>query len=479
MSQAPIDEILDTTDATGLAAAIDRGDVTAEAALDATERRLRDRNPVVNAVIADRLGSARAEVVAGLPRGPLHGVPFVIKALGAQVAGLATTNGSALWRDDVAAADSEVVARYRRAGLVIVGLTNTPELGRSPSTEPLLHGATRNPHRLSRSPGGSSGGTAAAVAAGIVPAGHGTDGGGSIRIPAAMCGLVGLKPTRGRVPAAPAYAAFTSPLSIAHAITRSVRDSALLLDVASGPAVGDAFVIAPNARPYVDEIGRDPGALRIAIDTRTPSGEDVHPDHAAAVQRTASTLRDLGHTVVDARPAFPFDAILDALRTLFGITTSAQVDARLAELGRPLDDADLEPFTFMIYASAKGLTGEDLHEAYASLERSAREVGAFFVDHDVLVTPTVAQPAPELGLLDVTNLEAMSSRAGKYAAMTGPYNVTGQPALSLPLATDGDGMPVGVQFVGAFGREDVLLRLGSQIEQAVPWDTKPMWPPRP
>jgi amidase len=478
MSESAVDEILDSTDATGLAAAIESGAATAEEVLDATAARLHERNPVVNAVIADRLAAARADVEAGLPPGPLRGVPFVVKALGAQVAGLATTNGSALWRDDVAATDSEVVARYRRAGLVIVGLTNTPELGRSPSTEPLLHGATRNPHRLSRSAGGSSGGTAAAVAAGIVPAGHGTDGGGSIRIPAAMCGLVGLKPTRGRVPAAPAYAAFTSPLSIAHAITRSVRDSALLLDVAAGPVAGDAFVIEPNARPFVDEVGAAPGSLRIAIDTRTPSGEDVHPDHADAVHRTASTLRDLGHMVVDARPQYPFEAILDALRTVFGITTSAQVDARLRDLGRPLDDADLEPFTFMIYASAKGLTGEDLYESYLSLEQSAREVGTFFVDHDVLVTPTVARPAPELGLLDVTDLTAMSANAGKYAALTSPYNVTGQPALSLPLATDSDGMPVGVQFIAAFGREDVLVRLGSQVEAAVPWDTRPVWPAR-
>jgi amidase len=474
-----VDEILDSTDATGLAESIASGAVTAEEVLEATATRLRERNPVVNAVVAERLDAARDDLGAGLPPGPLRGVPFVVKALGAQVAGLATTNGSALWRDDVAASDSEVVARYRRAGLVIVGLTNTPELGRSPSTEPLLHGATRNPYGLSRSAGGSSGGTAAAVAAGIVPAGHGTDGGGSIRIPASMCGLVGLKPTRGRVPAAPAYAAFSSPLSVAHAITRSVRDSAVLLDVAAGPVPGDAFVIEPNARPYVDEVGADPGVLRIAIDIRTPSGEDVHPDHAAAVHRTASTLRELGHEVVEARPRYPFDAILDALRTLFGITTSAQVDARLAELGRPLDDtADLEPFTFMIYASAKGLTGEDLHEAYTSLERAAREMGAFFVDHDVLVTPTVARPAPELGLLDVTDLQAMSSHAGKYAALTGPYNVTGQPALSLPLATDGDGMPIGVQFVASFGREDVLLRLGSQLEAATPWDARPRWPAR-
>jgi amidase len=293
-----------------------------------------------------------------------------------------------------------------------------------------------------------------------------------------MCGLVGLKPTRGRVSAAPADALFASPLSIAHAITRSVRDSALFLDVAAGPVDGDAFVIEPNARPYVEEVGADPGVLRMALDTRTPSGEEVHADHAAAIHRTAAMLRELGHTVVDERPDYPFPLILDALRTLFAITTSSQVDARLAALGRELEDDDLEPFTFMIYASAKGLTGEDVHNAYIALERSARELGAFFADHDVLVTPTVARPAPELGLLDVTDLEAMSSHAGKYAALTSPYNVTGQPALSLPLATRDDGMPIGVQFIAAFGREDLLLRLGSQIEAAVPWDTRPVWPAR-
>jgi amidase len=473
-----VDEVLDATDATGLAAAIGRGEVTASEVLDATAARLRERNPAVNAVVADRLDAARDEVDAGLPRGPLRGVPFVVKALGGRIAGLATTNGSALWRDAVAPADSEVVARYRRAGLVLVGLTNTPELGQSPSTEPLLHGPARNPHRLSHSPGGSSGGTAAAVAAGIVPAGHGTDGGGSIRIPASMCGLVGLKPTRGRVPSAPGYSSFASPLSIAHAITRSVRDSALLLDVAAGSVPGDAFVTAPNARPYVDEVAADPGALRIAVDTCTPRGEDVAADRAEVVEQTASLLRELGHAVTPGRPDYPVDAILDALRTFFAVTTSAQVDARLAELGRELEDGDLEPFTFMIYASAKGLTGEDVYGALAAIERSARALGQFFVDHDVLVTPTVAPSTPELGLLDVTDLEAMSSNAGKYAALTSPFNVTGQPALSLPLGSDRDGIPVGVQFVAAFGREDVLLRLGSQLEAAAPWSTRPVWPAR-
>jgi amidase len=478
MANVDVEEFLDTTDATGLASAVRAGDVAAPDVLEATATRLQDRNPIVNAVIAECLDAARADLDDADRDAPLNGVPVVIKALGARVKGLATTNGSALWRDDVATADSEVVARYRRAGLVVIGLSNTPELGRSPSTEPLLHGPTRNPYGLSRSAGGSSGGTAAAVAAGIVPAGHGTDGGGSIRIPASMCGLVGLKPSRGRVPAAPACTAFAFPLSAAHALTRSMRDSALLLDVAAGALPGDPIVIQPPPGPYVEEVGAAPGSLLIAVDTRTPSGEDVHPASAAAVAETESLLRELGHTVVHARPDYRSDTLLFVLRTLFGISTAAQVDARLAQLGRSLAADELEPFTLAMYDAARDLSGVEVIAAMEALEQSARAVGAFFGDHDVLVTPTVARPTPPLGLLDVNNLEAMSTHAGKYAAMTSPYNVTGQPALSLPLGRDDDGMPIGVQFVAAFGREDVLIRLGSQIEAARPWSIRPMWPPR-
>jgi len=482
MGQTPlvsdVEELLDTTDATGVAEAVRDGAVSAAEVLAATAARLDERNPVVNAVIAERLDAARADVEAGLPDGPLAGVPFVVKGLGAQIAGLTTTHGCSLWADAVAETDTELVARYRRAGLVLIGLTNTPEFGLNASTEPLLHGPTRNPYALSRSAGGSSGGTAAAVAAGIVSAGHGTDGGGSIRIPSAMCGLVGLKPSRGRVSTAPVPTLFASPQSVAHALTRSVRDSALLLDIASGPVTGDPFVIAPPDRPYVDELNSDPEPLRVAFDTRTPNGDDIHPDCAAAVEATASLLRDLGHTVEPARPAYPVDDVLLVLRTFFGVTTVARVDNRLAELGRTLRDDDLEPFTRVVCDNARGILGSEVVVALQALERAARRLGSFFEEYDVVLTTTVAQPTPPLGLLDVTDMEAMSSHAGKYSAMTGAYNVTGQPALSLPLAHDADGMPLGVQLVAAFGREDLLLRVGAQLERAQPWSIRPMWPAR-
>ena len=482
MGQTPlvtdVEELLDTTDATGVAEAVRDGVVDAADVLAATAARFAERNPVVNAVIAERLDDARADVEAGLPDGPLSGVPFVVKNLGAQIAGLATTHGCSLWTDAVAETDSELVARYRRAGLVLIGLTNTPEFGLNASTEPLLHGPTRNPYALSRSAGGSSGGTAAAVAAGIVPVGHGTDGGGSIRIPSAMCGLVGLKPSRGRVSTAPLHTLFASPQSVAHALTRSVRDSALLLDIGAGPVTGDPFVITPPERPYVDELNADPEPLRIAFDTRTPSGDDMHPDCVAAVEATASLLRHLGHSVAPARPAYPFEDVLLVLRTFFGVTAVARVDNRLAELGRTLRDDDLEPFTRVVYDNAQGVLGSEVIVALQALERAAHRLGSFFADYDILLTATVAQPTPPLGLLDVTDLESMSSKAGKYSAMTGAFNVTGQPALSLPLAHDRDGMPIGVQLVAAFGREDLLLRVGAQLERAQPWSIRPMWPAR-
>ncbi|HEX7096071.1 MAG TPA: amidase, partial [Acidimicrobiales bacterium] len=285
--------LFDESDATGIAAAIRSGEVSAREVVEFALARIDERNGLLNAVIARRDDAALAEVDAGLPDGPLTGVPIVIKDLGATVAGMPATNASRLFDGVIATEDSELVARYRRAGAVVVGMTNTPELGRNASTEPQLYGPTRNPYRLTHSPGGSSGGTAAAVAAGMVPVGHGNDGGGSIRIPASACGLVGLKPSRGRTPGSPRYTAMAYPLGINHGLTRTVRDSALLLDVAQGPMCGDPYVIPLPARPYVDEVGASPGRCRVAVSFTMPTGDPVEPDCAAAVERATSLLREL------------------------------------------------------------------------------------------------------------------------------------------------------------------------------------------
>ncbi len=472
-------QLLDQCDATGLAAAISSGTLSAGEALAETLGRLEERNPAVNAVVARRDAAAAAEIERGLPDGPLRGVPFVVKDLGVTVAGLPATNGSRLFAGAVAEHDSEIVRRYRRAGLVIIGTTNTPELGRNATTEPALFGPTRNPHRLTHSSGGSSGGTAAAVAAGIVAVGHGNDGGGSIRIPASACGLVGLKPSRGRTPFAPRRVAMAYPLGVNHVLSRSIRDTALLLDVTAGPVAGDPYVIAPPARPYMEQVGAPPGRCRIAVSTLRPGGDPVHPDCRAAVEDVARGLEDLGHHVEEAAPVYPVEALRLVMRVFMSVPMAADIDARLAALGRPLAEDDLEPFTRMLYQSAASVRGADVVGAHQELEQASWTIGRFFADHDVLLTPTMAEPVPPLGLLDTSDVAVMAQRAGPFAELTSPYNVTGQPAISLPLGRDGNGLPVGVQLVAGFGREDLLLRIASQLEEACPWPTTPAWPPRP
>jgi len=469
-----VGDVLDR-DATAVADAVRAGDVSAREVLEATMARLEERNPVVNAVVAVR-DAALDDVDRGLPDGPLTGVPFVVKDLGVDVAGLPITNGSRLFAGVIAERDSEVVARYRGAGVVIIGTTNTPEFGRNASTEPLLYGPSRNPHRLTHSTGGSSGGTAAAVAVGIVPAGHGNDGGGSIRIPASACGLIGLKPSRGRTPAAPRYNAMAYPMGINHALTRSVRDTALLLDVARGPVTGDPYVIAPPARPYVDEVGAPPGRCRVAVSCSTPGGDPIDPDCETGVRRTAALLEELGHQVTEAEPPYPREALATAMRVFMSVPLAVDIDARLAALHRDLEDDDLEPFTRMLYESVRPLRAADVIVAHQQLEHAARALGPFFADHDLLLTATIARPVPPLGLLDTSDIPAMLTNAGAFSALTSPWNVTGQPAISLPAGFDQLGLPVGAQLVAGYGREDLLIRVASQLEQASEWRSGPVWP---
>ncbi len=470
-------EFLDHQDATAVAEAIRSGDLDAREVLDVSLARVEERNPSLNAIVAHCADQAHADVDNLDREAPFAGVPFVIKDLGASVAGLPQTHGSRLWADNIAATDSELVRRYRRAGFIIIGVTNSPELGKSASTEPALHGPTRNPHRPTHSPGGSSGGTAAAVAAGIVPIGHGSDGGGSIRIPSAMCGLVGLKPSRGRTTAAPEFSLLSYPLGVAHVLSRSVRDTARALDATAGPVPGDAYVIDRSVTTYESATQAPPGRLRVAVSTRDRRGEPFHPDCAASVRAMADLLADLGHEVVEAEPAYPNDAFATVMKTMSGVTTKMAVDDRLAELGRPLRDDDLEPFTRMMYDRAGSESGEDVLRAYNEIERAAREVGEFFVGFDLVLTATLAQPTPELGYLDTTDVQAMVERAGAFSVLTAPFNVTGQPAISLPTGSDASGLPIGVQLVGAFGREDLLVSIAAQVEARQPWPIAPVWNP--
>ncbi|MGI9604095.1 MAG: amidase [Acidimicrobiales bacterium] len=473
-----ISDLIDNGDATTVAAAVHAGEVHPRELVAAAIGRAEERNSTLNAFVSTRFDEALDEAEHVDTEAPFAGVPFVVKDLGAEVAGLPHTRGSRLFAEDTAVADSELVARYRRAGFLVLGTTNAPEMGKNASTEPVLHGPTRNPHGLGHSSGGSSGGTAAAVAAGIVPIGHGNDGGGSIRIPAAACGLFGLKPSRGRVTTHPARSLLSYPMGIDHVLTRSVRDSASVLDATAGPMVGDPYQISSPKRPWIDEVGAHNGALTIAMSTSARDDEQAHPDCVAATEQVAETLTALGHRVVPGVPEYPVEAMGIVMRTLMGVPLAVKVERRLAELGRELRDDDLEPFTRFMYDSAASVPGTAIIEAMELVETVSRDIGSFFVEHDLLLTPTLPQPTPPLGFLDTTDLETMFERAGIYASLTSPFNMTGQPAVSMPLATDSTGMPVGVQLVAAYGREDLLVSTSSQLEAATPWSIAPVWPPR-
>jgi amidase len=473
-----IERLLDEHDAVGLADLVATGAVGARELVDASIARIEARNPVLNAVVATRFEAARAEADAR-PSGPLGGVPFLVKDLGCDVAGLPATRGSRLFADVVAAEDSELARRFKAAGLVILGNTNTPELGKNASTEPVLHGPARNPWRTTHSTGGSSGGSAAAVAAGIVPAAHANDGGGSIRIPSSSCGLFGLKPTRGRTPAWPAPGIGPYPLGIGHAVCRTVRDSAALLDAIAGPLDGAAYPspAGPPEGSFTAALDTPPARLRVGFATVTPAGNPAHPAAVEAVRRTAAVLAELGHRVDEASPAYDAAAVPAVMSTIMGAVSAVAIEDRLAELGRPLGDDDLEALTRVVHEGVLRQGAADLARAHLDLEQITHDVCRFHERYDLWLTPTIAVPVPELGYLDAMDLEAMFTRAGRFAELTGVVNLTGQPAASIPAGLDGEGLPVGVQLVGRHGAEATLLRTARQLEVAMPWPRTAPWPP--
>ncbi len=470
------DSWYDDLDGLGLAAAIRNGDVTAAEVVDAAIRRIEAHDPALNAVVATRFDEARAEAAAASPPdGPFGGVPYLVKSLGAEVAGLPTSRGSRLFGDAVARADSLAVARVRAAGVVVLGMTNTPELGKNGTTEPVFHGPTRNPYDTTRSAGGSSGGSAAAVAAGMVPIAHGNDGGGSIRIPASACGLFGLKPSRGRVPHAPLLDGFAYPVACTHALTRTVRDSAGLLDAAAGPAPGDPYPAAGSPRAFLDELGADPGRLRIGVTVVTARGVTADPACVAAAERTAAVCEALGQVVSDASFTYDVEAANRSLAAVMAVNVAQAVDARLAALGRALADDDIEPFTRLLYERGRAMTGVELVDALHEVERTGRSVAPFFETYDLLLTPTMPITVPELGWADTTRPETMV-HASAFSGFTGIFNTTGQPAMSVPAGLDDGGRPVGVQFAARAGEESLLLRLAASLEEAMPWPTRPVVP---
>jgi amidase/6-aminohexanoate-cyclic-dimer hydrolase len=461
-------------DALGLGELIARKQVAAEEVLEAAIERVEAVNPRINAVVQKMYEDGRGVIRNGLPPGPLSGVPYLMKDLYAWQKGARIGNGSRLYDGFVADHDFTLVERYKAAGLVIFGRTNTPEFGLNAATEPVVSGPTRNPWNLERSAGGSSGGAAAAVAAGMVPAAHGTDGGGSIRIPAANCGLFGLKPNRARNPAGPDVGEGWSGLACGHALTRTVRDSAALLDASSGPAPGDPYWAPPPARPFLQEVGADPGRLRIALMTRSHAGTPVHPECIKGTESVAKLCEELGHHVEEAAPEYNVETFRFAWRTIVAGNLRSGLDARLEVLKREQRADDVERITALLAEQGLRHTARDYARALVIIHGVGRRFGAFFQKYDLLLSPVLAEPPLPLGATNMMSddLDAYNERLFRLIPFTPQFNVSGGPAASLPLHWTADGLPVGIQFGADFGNEAVLFRIASQLEKARPWNER-------
>jgi amidase len=455
-------------DALALADLVRSKEVTPLELVDAAIERIEQVNPKLNAVITKMYDQARKAAGAKLPKGPFTGVPFLLKDLVATLAGVRMTLGAKLLKDYVPDHDSELVQRYKRAGLIIIGKTNSPEFGILPTTEPEFFGPTRNPWDITRSAGGSSGGSAAAVAAGICPMAHGNDGGGSIRIPASNCGVFGLKPTRARNSLPSDSGDMMSGLVCEHALTRTVRDSAALLDATAGTIPGDPYWAPPVKRPFIKEVGADPGRLRIAFTTQAPTGVPVHADCVKAVKEAASLCEKLGHVVEEILPALDGDAITRAFMVKWAAGISSLIKALGAKQGQ------VEPLTWGLHEFALKNDAADYLNAELYLQQVARAIAAFQKTYDIILTPTLAQPPVKLGFFDSPLDNPLNGlrRAGEIAAFTPICNATGQPAMSVPLFWNAEGLPIGTHFIGRFGDEATLFRLAAQLEEARPWKDK-------
>lgn len=461
-------------DATAQAALVRSGEVSPTELVRAAVERA-EATGDLNAIIHPRYQEAIDEAGGNLPDGPFRGVPFVLKDLDGTAAGLPLHMGTKVLRDAgyVAPSDDTLAQRFRAAGLVVIGKTNTPELGLVPSTEPESYGPTHNPWDTTRTPGGSSGGSAAAVAAGVVPMGHAGDGGGSIRIPAAFCGLVGLKPGRGRVTLGPGVGESWAGLVSRLAVTRTVRDTAALLDAVAGPGVGDPYWAPAPARPFLDEVGADPGPLRIGWTSQSPDETTTtDPEVAAATEAVARRLADLGHRVEEASPpALADPAAGGHFLTCFGVWTARDLDRIGTLLGTPVTEEGVEPGTWAVAEMGRSVTGAQYLAAVEGLHAHARAVIGWWDEWDLLLTPTVPELPLTLGQFAATPDNPLVGllRSAPIVALTVPFNITGQPAISLPLGMSTGGLPIGQQLVAAPAREDVLLRVAAQLEEAHPW----------
>lgn len=456
-------------DGLGLAALVANGDVSAEELLDEAISRVEAGDGTINAVTQKHYDLARDAIQSGLPDGPFKGVPFLLKDLGVQLKGTTTSAASKLFKDGIADHDTTLVERYKAAGFAIFGKTNTPEFGITATTEPALFGPSRNPHNTDYSTGGSSGGAAASVAAGYVPIAHASDGGGSIRIPASCCGLFGLKPTRARTPSGPDNGEGWAGLSIAHCVSRSVRDSAALLDATHGAAPGDPYAAPGFSGSFLAEMDKAPGRSKIAVQTKPNSGTSVDNECLAAVTKTAKLLEEMGHIVEEAEPDLEEGVVARGLQFASAVGTAAMLDAKSAELGRPITEDDVEWLTWRTYLRGKKVMATEYARSVSLIHQITRKIGFFFEDYDLHLAPTLATPPRKLGELDTQSkdMRGYSELIGSYSPFTAMFNISGSPSASMPMHVSADGLPIGVMLTGQFGDDAGVLRVARQLEEAI------------
>lgn len=461
-------------DALHLAALIKKKEIQPIELVDLTIENIEKVNPLLNAVVTAMYDEAREAARGPLPDGPFTGVPFLVKDLLASCRGVRMTMGTKNMHNYVAGHDSELVSRYRKSGLIIIGKTNTPELGLLPTTESKFLGPCRNPWNLNHTPGGSSGGSAAAVAAGMISAAHGNDGGGSIRIPASCCGIFGLKPTRARNSLAPDAGDLMGGFIAEHVLTRSVRDSATILDATCGQVIGDPYWAPPPTGPYKEEVGKKPGKLRIAYINQLPGGRTVAEDCRIAVRDAALLCQNLGHEVDEVVLDIDADVLARAFNVIWASGCAATIDGIAYLTKQKPSPEQYEKITWGLYEIGKKCTGADFLTAILKVQKIAREVATFFSNFDILLTPTLGEPPVLLGTFESPDEDPLQGwrRSGQFVPFTPLCNATGHPAMSVPLYWNEDGLPVGTHFVGRFGDEATLFRLAAQLEEARPWKEK-------
>ncbi|HXA37662.1 MAG TPA: amidase family protein [Phenylobacterium sp.] len=461
-------------DGLGLAELVAKRAVTPLELVEAAIERIERHNPVLNAVVYKGYDDARAWARGDLPDGPFKGVPFLIKDLPLPVAGWPRSFGSRFAKGLIDDEDCGLTRRYRASGVVLVGKTNTPEYGITGTTESAALGPCRNPFNPNHIAGGSSGGAASAVAAGIVPLAHASDGLGSIRIPAACCGLVGLKVTRDRVPNLPDGYDYALGNVVDHVVSRTVRDSAAMLDATDHPEPGSPYPSPPKARPYLEEVEASPGRLRIAWSSETPSGRPIDPEIQAALERTAALLKGLGHEVIERGLGIDYRALYASRGPAAAANFAAGMARLIERVGREPEADELEPLTWASLKAGRRQTGADVMRSLQETRMLNRATLAFFEDVDIYLCPVLGTPVPEIGFIDPVNLEPreVSRRQGRAFPFTPPFNYSGQPSLSLPLETDANGLPIGMMFTAKYADEATLFRLAAQLEKEAPWKAR-------